>query len=384
LREGEQLARGIIETALDAFVQMDEDGNIADWNTQAEKIFGWSRSEAIGRKLAELIVPDYHRAAHRAGLEHFRFTGEGRILGRRMEIEALRRNGQEVKVELSITQLKRRDGIVFNGFIRDLTDRIAAEDRIRHAEKMEAVGQLTGGIAHDFNNLLTAVLGSLEMLRKRLPDDPKSIALLENAAQGAQRGTTLTKRMLAFARNYELKQEVIGIPELVRGMTELLQRSVGSAFNIETRFPLALKPIEVDANQLELALLNLTLNARDAMPDGGVLTLARGGGELVWRQNGSPRILRHLDAPTRLGPAGRQDVRRLGVGRIGHPEADPAGAPNAGMGQPSRSPRRVRPERKRQVAFHRSARAPRDRQAPHRRLAHPGDARATAAPPPRR
>ena len=118
------------------------------------------------------------------------------------------------------------------------------------------------------------MLGSLELLRKRLPDDPKSIALLENAAQGAQRGTTLTKRMLAFARNYELNKEVIGIPELVRGMTELLQRSVGPSFNLETRFPLTLKPVEVDSNQLELALLNLTLNARDAMPDGGDIILA--------------------------------------------------------------------------------------------------------------
>ena len=142
------------------------------------------------------------------------------------------------------------------------------------SQKLEAIGQLTGGIAHDFNNLLSAVLGSLELLRKRLPDDPRAVALLENAAQGAQRGTTLTKRMLAFARNYELKKEVIGVPELVRGMTELLQRSVGPSFSVETRFPLALKPVEVDANQLELALLNLSLNARDAMPDGGDIILS--------------------------------------------------------------------------------------------------------------
>ena len=118
------------------------------------------------------------------------------------------------------------------------------------------------------------MLGSLELLRKRLPDDPRSIALLENAAQGAQRGTNLTKRMLAFARNYELNKEVVGIPDLVRGMTELLQRSLGPTFNLETHFPLILKPVEVDSNQLELALLNLTLNARDAMSDGGDIILA--------------------------------------------------------------------------------------------------------------
>jgi CheY-like chemotaxis protein len=118
------------------------------------------------------------------------------------------------------------------------------------------------------------VLGSLELLRKRLPADPKSIALLENAVQGAERGTALSKRMLAFARNNEFKKEVISLPEIVRGMTELLQRSVGPSFNIETHFPLVLKPVEADANQLELALLNLTLNARDAMHDGGDIILA--------------------------------------------------------------------------------------------------------------
>ena len=119
-----------------------------------------------------------------------------------------------------------------------------------------------------------AVLGSLELLRKRLSDDPKSIALLENAAQGAQRGTTLTKRMLAFARNYEMKKEAIDIPTLVHGMKELVERSMGPSFNMEIRFPLSLNPVEADANQLELALLNLSLNARDAMADGGDIILA--------------------------------------------------------------------------------------------------------------
>jgi CheY-like chemotaxis protein/anti-sigma regulatory factor (Ser/Thr protein kinase) len=119
-----------------------------------------------------------------------------------------------------------------------------------------------------------AVLGSLELMRKRLPDDPKLMALLENAVQGAQRGTTLTQRMLAFARRQELKQEAIDIPELVRGMTDLLQRSLGPSLGIEIRFPLFLKPIQADANQLEMALLNLAVNARDATPDGGQIVMA--------------------------------------------------------------------------------------------------------------
>jgi PAS domain S-box-containing protein len=142
LRESEQLARGIIETALDAFVQMDESGSILNWNSQAEKIFGWSRSEALGKNLGLLIIPEIYRAAHKSELERYLSTGEAHILGHRLEIGARRRDGREIKVELSITALRRRDGVVFNGFIRDLTEKIAAEDRIRQAEKMEAVGQL--------------------------------------------------------------------------------------------------------------------------------------------------------------------------------------------------------------------------------------------------
>ena len=149
-----------------------------------------------------------------------------------------------------------------------------AREALLQSQKMEAIGQLTGGIAHDFNNLLMAVLGSLELMRKRLPDDPKLLALLDNAVQGAQRGATLTKRMLAFARRQELKKEAVDIPALVRGMTELLQRSLGPSVAIETRFPLVSKPVLADANQLEMVLLNLAVNARDAMPDGGEIVIA--------------------------------------------------------------------------------------------------------------
>jgi CheY-like chemotaxis protein/two-component sensor histidine kinase len=145
---------------------------------------------------------------------------------------------------------------------------------LMQSQKMEAIGQLTGGVAHDFNNLLMVVLGSLELMRKRLPDDPKLKGLLENAVQGAQRGALLTRRMLAFARRQELKQEAVDIPHLVRGMTDLLQRSLGPTIEIETRFPLVSKAVMGDANQLEMALLNLAVNARDAMPDGGQIVIA--------------------------------------------------------------------------------------------------------------
>jgi PAS domain S-box-containing protein len=276
LRESEQLARGIIDTALDAFVQMDESGTIIDWNSQAEKIFGWPRGEAIGQKLGNLLVPEVHRDAHRAGLEHFLHTGETRILGQRLEIEALRRDGKEIKVELSITELRRRGGIVFNGFIRDLTDKIAAEDRVRHAEKMEAVGQLTGGIAHDFNNILTVITGTIEILGEAVADQPRLAAITKMIDEAASRGAELTQHLLAFARKQPLQPRETDINTLIIDTAKLLRPALGEPIEIESVFEDEFCFATVDPNQLATAILNLALNARDAMPNGGKLIIETG------------------------------------------------------------------------------------------------------------
>ncbi|MGB9065008.1 MAG: PAS domain S-box protein, partial [Pseudolabrys sp.] len=270
------LVQGVTDYAI---CMLDKEGRVSSWNAGAQRIKGYHPYEIIGRHFSQFYTEEDREAAMpRKALETA--AREGRF---EREAERVRKDGSRFWAHIIIDAIRDDEGelIGFAKITRDITERKEAQEKVEkarefslQAQKLEAIGQLTGGIAHDFNNLLTAVLGSLELLRKRLRDDPKSIALLENAAQGAQRGTTLTKRMLAFARNYELNKEVTSIPDLVRGMTELLQRSIGPSFNLETHFPLSLKPIEVDTNQLELALLNLTLNARDAMPDGGDIILA--------------------------------------------------------------------------------------------------------------
>ncbi|HEV7610506.1 MAG TPA: response regulator [Steroidobacteraceae bacterium] len=153
-------------------------------------------------------------------------------------------------------------------------ERETALAQLFEAQKMDTIGQLTGGVAHDFNNLLMAVLGSLSLLEKRLPEDPRSHRLLQNAVQGAQRGAALTQRLLAFSRRQELKPEAVNVPQLVSGMRELLERAVGHGVELRTQYQGDLPPALVDANQLELALLNVALNARDAMPAGGILTIS--------------------------------------------------------------------------------------------------------------
>jgi PAS domain S-box-containing protein len=273
LRESEQLARGIIDTALDAFVQIDENGRIRNWNSQAEKIFGWSHSEALGQKLGELIIPEIHRARHASGMARFMRTGEGQILGRRIEIEALRRDGKEIKVELSVTALKRRDGFVFNGFLRDLTDKIAAEDRIRQTEKMEAVGQLTGGIAHDFNNILTVITGTIEILAEAVEKEPQLAAITRMIDEAASRGADLTQHLLAFARKQPLQPRETDVNELIVDTAKLLRPTLGEQIEIESVFEDEACMATVDPNQLATAMLNLALNSRDAMPHGGKLIL---------------------------------------------------------------------------------------------------------------
>jgi signal transduction histidine kinase len=153
-------------------------------------------------------------------------------------------------------------------------ERETAMAQLFEAQKLDTIGQLTGGVAHDFNNLLMAVLGSLSLLEKRLPDDPRSHRLLQNAMLGAQRGAALTQRLLAFSRRQELKPEAVDIPGLVGGMKELLERALGHEVQLRTAFESELPAALVDANQLELALLNVALNARDAMPNGGTLTIS--------------------------------------------------------------------------------------------------------------
>ena len=276
LRESEQLARGIIDTALDAFVQIDESGSILNWNTQAERIFGWSRRDALGKNLGELIIPEIHRATHNSGLERYLRTGESTFLGQRLEIEARRRDGKEIKVELSITALRRRDGVVFNGFLRDLTDRIAAEDRLRQSEKMEALGQLTGGIAHDFNNILTVITGTIEILADAVENEPQLAAITRMIDEAAARGADLTQHLLAFARKQPLQPRETDVNTLIIDTVKLLRPTLGEQIEIESVFEDEVCIATVDPNQLATAVLNLSLNARDAMPNGGKLILETG------------------------------------------------------------------------------------------------------------
>jgi PAS domain S-box-containing protein len=282
LKRSQEQFRLLVQGVTDyAIYLLDAEGRVSNWNLGAQRIKGYLPNEIIGQHFSRF----YTEADRQANLPQRALdiaVREGRF---EKEGWRVRKDGSQFWAHVIIDPIRAGDGhgeiIGYAKITRDITERKEAQEKLERtreallqSQKMEAIGQLTGGIAHDFNNLLMAVQGSLELLRKRLPDDPKMLALLENAAQGAERGTTLTKRMLAFARVQELKQEAVAIPELVRGMTDLLQRSLGPSVRIETRFPLILAPVMADANQLEMVLLNLMVNARDAMPGGGEIVVS--------------------------------------------------------------------------------------------------------------
>jgi PAS domain S-box-containing protein len=286
LRTSEERFRILVQGVSDyAIYMLDPDGRVTNWNTGAQRFKGYTEQEIVGEHFSR-FYRDEDRAAGlpQHGLETAAREGRFEAEGWRV-----RKDGTRFFAHVVIDRISDAAGnlLGFAKVTRDITERREAQQALEasraalvQSQKMEAVGTLVGGIAHDFNNLLAVVLGNLELLRKRLPEDAKIKRLLDNTFDAAQRGASLTRRMLAFARRQDLKVAPVDLPELVRDMADLLQRSIGPMVRIETRFPLRLAPAYVDANQLELALLNLVVNARDAMPEGGTITVA-GRGEVV-------------------------------------------------------------------------------------------------------
>jgi len=280
LRRSEEHFRLLVQGVTDyAIYMLDADGNVTNWNAGAERIKQYTADEIVGQHFSHFYTPEDRAGGLPArALQMARDTGSFQAEG-----ERVRKDGTRFWASVVIDPIYGDDGAIlgFAKITRDITERRDAQRELESArealiqsQKMEAIGQLTGGIAHDFNNLLAAVLGSLELLRKRLPDDPRSVQLLDNAAQAANRGASLTQRMLAFARRQDLNPESVDVAVLVSGIGDLLRRTLGPTVDLVTEFPPGLPSILTDPNQLELAILNLAVNARDAMLDGGVIRIS--------------------------------------------------------------------------------------------------------------
>ena len=290
----------IVDSAPDAIITID-DNRVIQWvNGAVDHVLGYGHAELLGQPLDILLQPDNQLVSALAE------SSVDQKSDNAISIVGRYKNGKSGNFEISLGHWRADQRDFVTTIWRDVTERAAADAALREArdalqrshdelesrveertrereialrqlhesQKMESIGQLTGGVAHDFNNLLAVILGSLSLLKKSVPQEPRISRLLDRAIQGAERGATLTTRLLAFARRQELKVEIVALQRLIPEMLDFLRHSVGPNIEIRAEISPEVGTIEVDANQLELALINLAVNARDAMPQGGSLTIA--------------------------------------------------------------------------------------------------------------
>jgi len=270
------LVRGVADYAI---YMLDVTGHVSNWNLGAQRIKGYEESEIVGMHFSRFYT-EQDRARGEPNRTLTTAEREGRF---EAEGWRVRKDGSLFWANVVVDALRDPAGklIGYAKITRDVTEKRDAQRALEKArealfqsQKMDAIGRLTGGVAHDFNNILMAVLGSLSLLKKRVGSDAKAATLVENATLAARRGASLTQRMLAFARRQALQPEPVHVRTLLEAMGELLIRTLGPTLLIEAQFPPHLPPAMVDANQLELAVLNLAANARDAMPNGGKIVIA--------------------------------------------------------------------------------------------------------------
>ena len=263
--------RSILDTVPEAMVVIDEGGVVTSFSSAATQLFGYDPEEVIGRNV-KMLMPAPYRDEHDEYIGRYLETGEARIIGYGRVVKGLTKGGEVFPMELAVGEAQASGQRIFTGFIRDLTTRHKMEAELRQSQKMEAIGQLTGGVAHDFNNLLTVIAGNLEMIEGSL-SDPDQREMLREAQDALQEGAKLTAQLLAFGRRQPLNPEPTDIGPLVSNFAELMRRTLGEAIELSIVTTGSAHLAVVDATQLQNALLNLVINARDAMPRGGRLTI---------------------------------------------------------------------------------------------------------------
>ena len=286
-RESDARKSAILDTAVDCVITIDHDGRILDFNPTAVATFGYEQCDAVGKRMADLIVPPSLREQHYAGFARHIETGESTIMGTRLELSAMRADGSEFPAELTITRgdLGRRP--FFTGYLRDISERKRAaqeranlETQLRQSQKMEAIGRLAGGIAHDFNNVLTVIVGNSELLLSGLDDHDPRRGEVEEIRDAGEMASSLTRQLLAFSRRQSLEPRPLDLNRVVSGIVPMLGRTLGEGVELVAHLDPEVTPVLADPSQIDQVIVNLAVNARDAMPDGGTVTIETSNTEL--------------------------------------------------------------------------------------------------------
>lgn len=273
IEEAEERLRGAFESITIAVILINEQGTIESFNPMAGAVFGYAADEVVGQNIT-MLMPESERGRHTKALHAYIFGGKPKVIGTGSEVTGLRKNGEQFSMHLGVAVMMLRGERHFIGSIKDLSAEKTMEQQLRRSQKMDAIGQLTGGIAHDFNNLLGVIIGNLDLARRKLAPDDKTLKRIENSIKAAERGAKLTNRLLNFSRQAPESNEAVEVNAVLSGLRDLLQRSITSNIDIELDLLGDQCPVRINKGDFEDALINLAVNARDAMPGGGTLTIA--------------------------------------------------------------------------------------------------------------
>jgi hypothetical protein len=296
-QRAEEKFRSLLEAAPDAMVCAGPDGRIALVNAQAERLFGYGRDEMIGAAI-EMLVPDAARAAHPEHRAHYFADPHPRPMGAGQQLAGRRRDGSEFPADISLSAIETDEGLLVSAAVRDVSDRLEAEAeqerlraiaerervdaRLQQSQRLESLGQLAGGVAHDFNNLLAVIINYTEFVREELtaaleePGGERWNSVRDDVievSRAGNRAVLLTRQLLAFARREVIHPQVVVLNDIVADLEQLLHRTLGEDVELTIQVEDGLWPVLADPGQIEQVLVNLAVNARDAMPGGGTLTI---------------------------------------------------------------------------------------------------------------
>ncbi len=281
-REQEQLTQTIFDNAYDAIISINEAGEISRWNKRAETIFGWEEEEVLGKPLQKLIIPERFGKAHLDGMRRFIETGVGKILNTVVEVPGRRKDGSEIPLELTLSAAKYKAGWIFTGIARDITERKKAEESLKKAErqliaseKLSGVGRLAAGVSHEILNPLNIISLHVQMLQKGQKDNPALLGVLEKMRNEIGRIQKINKSLLTFARAGSVQEKMMDVHKEIQNILDLVRQDM-TVSNVKLIENYVESPVEImaDPDELRQVFLNLINNARQAMPEGGKLTLA--------------------------------------------------------------------------------------------------------------